>query len=74
LIGLHQPPVKKQVRIKPELCFENNILRTKQTRISRIIDFTRTNDFSKYLGMPLIKGRVTYRTYEDLILKIDINR
>jgi hypothetical protein len=42
-----------------------------QNRLSRLIGFTRTDDLGKYLGMPLIRGRVTNRTYEDLIHTID---
>lgn len=56
---------------KTKVLFSNNIPQHRQVRISQIMGYTRTTDLGRYLGMPLIKGKATLKTYEDIIQKVD---
>lgn len=61
-------PFKK----KKKIIFSNNIANQTWDVINTISGFTRTNNPSKYLVIPLLHARVTKETYSYIIQKVQV--
>jgi len=56
---------------KSSIYFSPNTNEAMMVQICTVMGYSRTDDFSIYLGVPTINGRVTCATYQSVIDKVD---
>lgn len=56
---------------KTQIFFSKNVEPSTAKNISTTNGFSVTNNFGKYLGMPLLHNRVTKATYQEIVDKVD---
>ncbi|XP_057760081.1 uncharacterized protein LOC130980412 [Arachis stenosperma] len=56
---------------KTRVFFSNNINHNIREGVSEVLQFSRTNDLGKYLGVPLLHSRVTDSTYKSIINNLE---
>ena len=56
---------------KTQIFFSKNVAVTLASRIGKALGFSITNNLERYLGMPLLRDRVSKKTYQSTIDKID---
>ena len=61
---------RQQVSYSKSRIYSANNINVREARsIDRVCGSPLTNDLGKYLGVPLIHGRITNQTYRDLVAK-----
>ncbi|KAH9770621.1 reverse transcriptase domain-containing protein [Citrus sinensis] len=58
-------------KTKTQVFFSHNVLGPTAHALSNELGFTVTADLGKYLGMPLLHGRITKATYQEILDKVD---
>lgn len=56
---------------KTQVFFSKNVSHIEANNIGKLLGSTTSKDLGKYLGMPLLHSRVTKKTYQDIIGKVD---
>lgn len=56
---------------KTQVFFSKNVSHKEAHNIGKLLGYTKSKDLGKYLGMPLLHSRVTKKTYQDIIKKVD---
>ncbi|XP_052112461.1 uncharacterized protein LOC127744218 [Arachis duranensis] len=55
---------------KTRIFFSKNVGHMVRTEISNVLQFARTDDLGKYLGVPVLHSKVTKHTFEGIINKL----
>ncbi|XP_025679132.1 uncharacterized protein [Arachis hypogaea] len=62
---------KKVNNEKTRIFFSNNVGHTIREEISNSLNFSRTDDLGKYLGVPILHSKVSKDTYKNVINKMN---
>nr|XP_025664883.1 uncharacterized protein LOC112763420 [Arachis hypogaea] len=63
---------QKVSKDKTRVFFSRNVGHNVRTEISNVMQFTRTDDLRKYLGVPILHSKVTKHTFEGIINKLHV--
>ncbi|XP_057744587.1 uncharacterized protein LOC130962384 [Arachis stenosperma] len=62
---------QKVSKEKTRIFFSKNVGHNVRTEISNTLQFARTDDLGKYLGVPIFHSKVSRNTFEDIINKLN---